>query len=486
MARRGLGIVKKTFFFTSCTVLCLSMIFYKICFRKENLLLKNELNSTESERLQRNLIHWGVQDILRGKEDVVGPNHEYFTHNSFWKSFEAVQQGQIYAGIILKNSTEKGFRKSEIQFQETTVSNNLLHPAVVTRHLSRIQQLKETTIVSNTAPKSTKQKFLLNKRWNSWVIWNEDSSSSNLNRRLQNVKNNYVSMNKYAVNFTGKRKLKKLSSKELLCELKQRVQVASIEFGDESFTTPDWQKYIPNKNLTQALGPFNTCAVVASAGSILRSRLGREIDAHDAVLRFNGAPTIGFESDVGTRTTIRIVNSQVLSRQELKFHDNTLYRTGTLLVWDPSPYSANLTEWYNHPDYNFFENYKKYRQKNPDQPFYIINPKMQWQLWNIMQENTAEDIQRNPPSSGMMGILLMMTICNQTDVYEFLPSRRRTDLCHYYETFQDQACTMGAYHPLMFEKNLVKRVNQGSDEEIYMQGKVTLPGFRTFQCPKTE
>ncbi|XP_041038543.1 beta-galactoside alpha-2,6-sialyltransferase 1-like isoform X3 [Carcharodon carcharias] len=174
-----------------------------------------------------------------------------------------------------------------------------------------------------------------------------------------------------------------------------------------------------------------------------------------------------------------------MSRQELKFHDNNLYRTGTLLVWDPAPYSANLTEWFKHPDYNFFENYKRYRKDNPNQLFYIINPKMQWQLWDILQENTAEDIQRNPPSSGMMGILLMMTICDQTDVYEFLPSKRQTDLCHYYEKFQDQACTIGAYHPLMFEKNLVKRINQGSDEEIYMKGKVTLPGFGTFQCPKT-
>ncbi|XP_043557905.1 beta-galactoside alpha-2,6-sialyltransferase 1-like [Chiloscyllium plagiosum] len=483
MARRRLGTLKRKFYATSITILCLSTVFYKVCFRKGNLLLKKRFNGTESERLQYNSLHFSVQDILRGKDDVDGPSHDYLIQDSFWTSIEAKQKDQNSSGIILKSSMEKGLSKSEIQFQGTINSKNLLHPSVSARHLSRIQQLKATTIIFNVASKPTKKKLLHNKQWNSWMIWNEDSTSNNLNRRLQNVKNNYAAMNKYAVNFTGTRNLKKLSSKELLCELKQRVQVASIEFGDESFTTPDWQKYIPNKNLTQALGPFNTCAVVASAGSILHSRLGGEIDAHDAVLRFNGAPTIGFESDVGRRTTIRIVNSQVLSRQELKFHDNTLYRTGTLLVWDPSPYSANLTEWFRHPDYNFFENYKKYRQMNPDQPFYIINPKMEWQLWNIMQENTAEDIQRNPPSSGMMGILLMMTICNQTDVYEFIPSRRQTDLCHYYEKFQDQACTMGAYHPLMFEKNLVKRINQGSDEEIYMQGKVTLPGFRTFKCP---
>ncbi|XP_078419748.1 beta-galactoside alpha-2,6-sialyltransferase 1-like [Cetorhinus maximus] len=485
MVRRRLWTMKKAFFFTSVTVLCLYMVFYKMCCQKGNLFLTNRSNSTETKRLEYNLIQLAMQEIVRGKKVIVGPNQEDVTQNSFWKTVEAPQNHQLSSGIILKTSDSRVNRSSnsEIQFKGTAVSKDLLPTSMVNRYLSRVRQLKEPTIVHNTAAKSTKIKLRVKNQWNSWMIWNEESSSNNLNRRLQTVKNSYMSMNKYAVNFTRARKLKKLSSKELLCELKQRVQVMSIEYGDESFTTSDWQEYIPNKTLTQTLGPFKTCAVVASAGSILRSRLGMEIDAHDAVLRFNGAPTIGFESDVGRRTTIRIVNSQVISRQELKFHDNNLYRTGTLLVWDPAPYSANLTEWFKHPDYNFFENYKRYRKDNPNQLFYIINPKMQWQLWDILQENTAEDIQRNPPSSGMMGILLMMTICDQTDVYEFLPSKRRTDLCHYFERFQDQACTIGAYHPLMFEKNLVKRINQGSDEDIYMKGKVTLPGFGTFQCP---
>ena len=41
---------------------------------------------------------------------------------------------------------------------------------------------------------------------------------------------------------------------------------------------------------------------------------------------------------------------------------------------------------------------------------------------------------------------------------------------------------MGAYHPLLFEKNMVKHLNLGTDEDIYLLGKATLHSFRTILC----
>ena len=50
-----------------------------------------------------------------------------------------------------------------------------------------------------------------------------------------------------------------------------------------------------------------TCAVVGNAPSILMHKLGREIDGHDVVFRFNFAPTRGYERHVGRRTTVRVM-----------------------------------------------------------------------------------------------------------------------------------------------------------------------------------
>lgn len=56
------------------------------------------------------------------------------------------------------------------------------------------------------------------------------------------------------------------------------------------------------------------CAVVSSSGQVLGSRRGHEIDRHDCVIRMNVAPTHGFETDVGNRTTVRVISHSSVRR----------------------------------------------------------------------------------------------------------------------------------------------------------------------------
>ncbi|XP_065137859.1 CMP-N-acetylneuraminate-beta-galactosamide-alpha-2,3-sialyltransferase 1-like isoform X1 [Paramisgurnus dabryanus] len=50
-----------------------------------------------------------------------------------------------------------------------------------------------------------------------------------------------------------------------------------------------------------------TCAVVGNSGNLLKSHYGELIDNHDFVLRINKGPTKGYERDVGSKTTHRII-----------------------------------------------------------------------------------------------------------------------------------------------------------------------------------
>ncbi|CAM5138916.1 unnamed protein product [Eretmochelys imbricata] len=402
-----------------------------------------------------------VLTICLWRETRKGYYVPFKTESKSFQILRALGKGDVFTSRLLSSKpvSEKGQLSVALQVKLEKVNGSI----------------SPTPPGNNAVAKSKKSVLSVN-------VWNEESSSKNLIPRLQKVKNNYQSMNKYNVTYQVRRNTTKLSPEKLLCQLRDRVNVTMIHGSDGPFNTSEWQKYLPEKNLSQEVGHFRQCAVVSSAGALKSSHLGPEIDTHDAVLRFNGAPTIGFQSDVGEKTTVRLINSQLVTVKEQKFLTDILYNTGILIVWDPAPYHAEIHQWYRKPDYNFFANYKEYRTRHPKQPFYILNPKMQWELWDILQENSVEDIQPNPPSSGMLGIVIMMTLCDEVNIYEFLPSKRQTDICHYYQRYHDRACTMGAYHPLLFEKNLVKRVNQGQNELIYTHGKVTLPGFRNMHC----
>ncbi|KAK1902835.1 Beta-galactoside alpha-26-sialyltransferase 2, partial [Dissostichus eleginoides] len=141
-------------------------------------------------------------------------------------------------------------------------------------------------------------------------LWRGRASAGMLSPRLQRAMKDYVNANKHHVSYMGHRRVAQ-SPKELLCQMKAQARLRTVDGSEQPFSSLGWARLVPSLPLEKLhQNAFKTCAVVTSAGAILRSGLGREIDNHDAVLRFNAAPTEGYERDVGNKTTIRIINSQ--------------------------------------------------------------------------------------------------------------------------------------------------------------------------------
>jgi len=59
-------------------------------------------------------------------------------------------------------------------------------------------------------------------------------------------------------------------------------------------------------------GLWQTCALVSSGGELRGSRCGDAIDRHASVFRFNFPKLRGFDADVGRRTTLMLVNEEIM------------------------------------------------------------------------------------------------------------------------------------------------------------------------------
>ena len=112
-------------------------------------------------------------------------------------------------------------------------------------------------------------------------LWRGRVSADMLSPRLQRAMKDYVTANKHHVIYRGRRSPSQ-TAKELLCELKAQARLQTVDGTEPPFSSLGWARLAPSLPLDQLhkrleQGSFNSCAVVTSAGAILRSGLGKEI-----------------------------------------------------------------------------------------------------------------------------------------------------------------------------------------------------------------
>ncbi|XP_014271557.1 beta-galactoside alpha-2,6-sialyltransferase 1 isoform X1 [Halyomorpha halys] len=289
--------------------------------------------------------------------------------------------------------------------------------------------------------------------------------------------------NPYNVQYHGLQRSSNIPRDQLLCRLREILpSVPTITGKEPAFSDRPLEYAVPNRPLLGPQERFSSCAIVSNAGALNSSGLGRIIDSHELVLRFNHAPTKGFEDDVGKKTTIRILNSQVVSRAQFQFLKSDMYSGIKILVWDPCNYTSTLEQWRDKPDFDVFTPYVKHRELRPDTNIHLVNPKSLWTLWDFIQSHTPVRIRRNPPSSGFLGLALLLPHCDKVRLFEYIPSVRLTPHCHYFDSGIDTSCTFGVWHPLAAEKLLTLNLNQEDDYTTFQTGYVTVSGYSTINC----
>mmetsp|Transcript_20716 Transcript_20716/g.57873 ORF Transcript_20716/g.57873 Transcript_20716/m.57873 type:complete len:439 (+) Transcript_20716:51-1367(+) len=240
-----------------------------------------------------------------------------------------------------------------------------------------------------------------------------------------------------------------------------------------------WGKFAHNDKVLQAyLGAATrlggTCAVVSSSGVLQRHEHGSEIDQADTVIRFNDAPVAGFEKIVGSREDLRFVNMHfpelVLHRKTIKERDDVVY-VGVL----PS-------------------NERKFERLSAMRPgikLYMADSQLSENVFEGLQRvfsdgwfHVGSDGFREWPSTGALGMLISLSICDEVRAYGMADTGRADTFTypyHYYDP-RGAADDNPVHKSFDAEKYLWRMLATNSHKDIDRTDVAIIPGFSQAKC----
>jgi beta-galactoside alpha-2,3-sialyltransferase (sialyltransferase 4A) len=185
------------------------------------------------------------------------------------------------------------------------------------------------------------------------------------------------------------------------------------------------------------------CAVVGASRNLIGSRYGELIDAHDVVIRMNRAPTAGFESDVGVKTTHHLMWPKDLEESEFN-------REAFLLM---TPITAGTEELF-------------------DRIRYLVKEDLRWEPGRVriihpefvkyLDDNWTNG-QGSYPSTGFVALMLAVHVCDEVDVFGFgADASGRWD--HYYREGLGEVVW---FHPAELEGRLRREMEEKGILKVY-------------------
>eukprot|EP00899_Mesostigma_viride_P024105 jgi/Mesvir1/487/Mv11359-RA.1 len=173
---------------------------------------------------------------------------------------------------------------------------------------------------------------------------------------------------------------------------------------------------------------YDTCAVVGNSGILTKFALGREIDAHDLVIRFNVAPTDeSVEKFVGKRTHLRLLNT---------FHAGFREHNEIGIQQLQSVTGADL--------------YVKIKLLFPKIKHYAFDPD-----FSMFVSKNIHTL----PTGGFFAVMLALQKCARVDLYGF-HFRKGWGITHHYFNVEKPLKGKRAIHDYDAEAEVMKKLAQ--------------------------
>lgn len=265
-----------------------------------------------------------------------------------------------------------------------------------------------------------------------------------------------------------------ITSSDMLCALRDAVNQSTS--GVLSVSSP----------AGRPLPHMHTCAVVSSSGVLGLHEHGDAIDSADMVLRFNTAPIVGFEHQVGAKDMMRLVNEKILDEwnhgENVDYlNDNTTYATTCTVCNVGSANTVSPAE--------FEQRQVTMLQMYPNIELFASDLQLEPSLegffdeWYGIQESSAG------VTTGGVGMVLALSMCDEVVAYGMAASANDVPSVpySYWETAStdsDEAAQTQAWHEsFAAEKDLWRQLATNPLTEVDASDIAVIPGFGKASCP---
>lgn len=210
------------------------------------------------------------------------------------------------------------------------------------------------------------------------------------------------------------------------------------------------------------------CALVTSSSHVLGSRSGPDIDRTQCVIRMNDAPTLGYEADVGNRTTLRVVAHSSVFRV-VRRPAEYLRSDPVLVFWGPPNKIGKDSKGM------LFRIIQRVCMTYTNLSCFSIAPSKMRRFDSLFHRETGRDRQKSHSwlSTGWFTMVLAIEICDNIKVYGMVSpghcgkkSGLKKMPYHYYKPrgpdecvtyIQNESGKRGNHHRFITEKQVFSR-----------------------------
>ncbi|GAA6219307.1 alpha-N-acetylgalactosaminide alpha-2,6-sialyltransferase 6-like isoform X3 [Lates japonicus] len=229
--------------------------------------------------------------------------------------------------------------------------------------------------------------------------------------------------------------------------------------------------YVPfygNKSMTMHC---HNCALVTSSSHVLGSQAGEEIDRTECVIRMNDAPTLGYETDVGSRTSLRVVAHSSVFRVVRRPNDflHRMDSNPVIIFWGPPNKIGRDAKG------TLYRLIQRVSMTYSNVSCFSIAPSKMRKFDTLFHRETGRDRQKSHSwlSTGWFTMVTAIEICDNIKVYGMVPPNHcgrkpgsKKMPYHYYKPrgpdecvtyLQNESGRRGNHHRFITEKQVFAR-----------------------------